>query len=229
MKFLYLYIDLFTIIVPLLFSFHPKIKFYKTWKAFIPSIILVAIVFVLWDKTFMDMGIWSFNQRYISGLYIIGLPVEEILFFICIPYSCVFTYYCVDKFYPISWNPKVENIFVALFSFCLVLVGFIFKDKLYTSITFISTASLCLCLKFICKIKWFGRAASVYAILLIPFFIVNGILTGTGLQEPVVRYNYFETFNFRILTIPFEDSIYGFELFLLNTFLYTLFRNKMSL
>ena len=37
MKFLYLLIDFFTIIIPFLFSFHPKIKFYKTWKQFFVS------------------------------------------------------------------------------------------------------------------------------------------------------------------------------------------------
>jgi len=226
MKFLYLYVDLFSILIPLLFSFHPKIGFYKTWKAFIPAIFLVAIVFVLWDRTFMNLGVWSFNQHYISGLNIIGLPIEEVLFFICIPYSCIFTYYCLDKFFDFSWNLKAESLFAILFSFCLLLIAFFFRDKLYTLITFISTACLCLFMKFICKINWFGKAVGAYAILLIPFFIVNGLLTGTGIEEPVVRYNNLENLNFRILTIPIEDFVYGFELFLLNIFLYNCFRNK---
>jgi lycopene cyclase domain-containing protein len=220
MKFLYLLVDFFTVIIPLLFSFHPKIKFYKTWKAFFAANIIVASLFIIWDSLFTHLGVWNFNPGYVMGIYFFKLPIEEILFFICIPFSCVFTYYCLDKFYNLSWKPKVENIFCIFFSFTLLIAGFIFFDKLYTSATFISTAFICLLLKFVFKINWFGKAISVYALLLVPFLIVNGILTGTGIEEPVVRYNDAENLGIRISSIPVEDIFYGLELFLLNLLFY---------
>jgi lycopene cyclase domain-containing protein len=64
------------------------------------------------------------------------------------------------------------------------------------------------------------RVFTVYLLLLIPFFIVNGILTGTGLEEPVVWYNDEENLGIRLLTIPVEDVVYGFELFLLTVFFF---------
>ena len=220
MKYLYLLVELFTVSIPLLFSFHPKIKFYKTWKEFLIAAIPVAIIFIVWDSIFTHLGIWSFNPRYLTGVYFFSLPIEEILFFLCIPFSCVFTYYCLDKFYKLAWPATVENIFCIVLSMILIVTGFIFKDKYYTSVTFFSTAFVCLFLKFVLKINWFGKAASVYLILLIPFLIVNGILTGTGLEEPVVRYNNSEIVGLRLLTIPVEDIFYGFELILLNLFIY---------
>ena len=220
MKSLYLLVDFFTIIVPLIFSFHPKIKFYKTWKEFLGSATIVAVIFIIWDSIFTHLGVWNFNPRYVTGIYFFSLPIEEILFFICIPYSCVFTYYCLDKFYNLTWNPVFENFFCIILSIFLLLFGFIYLNHLYTSITFISTAIVCLLLKFVFKINWFGKAVSVYAILLVPFLIVNGILTGTGLDEPVVRYNNLENLNIRLFTIPVEDVFYGFELILLNLFIY---------
>lgn len=102
MKLTYLLVDFFTILVPLLFSFHPKIKFYKTWKAFFTGALLVVTIFMIWDTIFTSLGVWNFNPRYISGIYFINLPIEEILFFICIPFSSVFTYYCLDKFYNLA-------------------------------------------------------------------------------------------------------------------------------
>jgi lycopene cyclase domain-containing protein len=56
--------------------------------------------------------------------------------------------------------------------------------------------------------------------------VVNGISTGTGLEEPIVWYNDAENMELRILTIPVEDIFYGMLLLLLNTFLFELFLAK---
>lgn len=122
----------------------------------------------------------------------------------------------------------MENIFCILFSFGLVISGLILSDKLYTAATFISTGFVCLILKFILKINWFGKAVSVYAVLLIPFLVVNGILTGSGIEEPVVRYNSSENTGIRLFTIPVEDIIYGFELMLLNLAAYLQLLSRMN-
>jgi lycopene cyclase domain-containing protein len=220
MKSLYLLIDFFTVIITVIFSFHPKIKFYKSWPQFFAAAAIVGILFIAWDAIFTKLGVWNFNPKYIIGFHILNLPVEEVLFFICIPFSCVFTYYCLDKFYNLAWQPKTEDVFCIVLSVLLLITGLIFLDRLYTSVTFISTAFVCLILKFAFHINWFGKAISVYAILLVPFLIVNGILTGTGLEEPVVSYNNAENLHFRLFTIPVEDVFYGFEMFILNLFIY---------
>jgi lycopene cyclase domain-containing protein len=220
MKSLYLLIDLSVMAVPLLFSFHPKIKFYRSWLALSKSILGVAVLFLVFDSLFTSLGVWSFNPRYLVGIHLYNLPLEEILFFICIPFSCVFTYYCLNRFFNLSWDPRKEDYFCILISYLLLSLGILYREKLYTSTTFISTAIICLMLKFLFRINWFGKACTIFGVLLVPFFLVNGILTGTGLAEPVVRYNPAENLGIRILTIPIEDFIYGFELFILNLFFY---------
>src|SRR5580765_818135 len=184
MKCLYLLIDLFAMAVPLLFSFHPKIKFNRYWLVLWKSILLVAILFLIFDSLFTHFDIWHFNPRYVTGIYVYNLPLEEILFFICIPYSCVFTYYCLNRFFNLSWNPRKEAFFCILISYLLLSLGILYREKLYTSTTFISTAIICLTLKFLFRINWFGKACTIFGVLLVPFFLVNGILTGTGLAEP---------------------------------------------
>ncbi|MHA4806779.1 lycopene cyclase domain-containing protein [Flavitalea flava] len=232
MRSLYLLIDFFTVIVPFLFSFHPRIKFYREWKAFFPATLLVALLFIIWDSLFTRLGVWHFNPRYVMGLYFWELPAEEILFFLCIPYSCVFTYFCLDYYcrenkINLAWKMQTDLIFCTAFSVLLLFTGFWFLRNLYTSVTFITTAILCLFLKFILKIDWFGKAVIVYALLMIPFFIVNGLLTGTGPDEPVVIYNNAENTGIRLLTIPVEDFVYGFELILLNLLFYKVFRRSI--
>jgi lycopene cyclase domain-containing protein len=159
-------------------------------------------------------------------IYFFNLPLEEILFFICIPFSCVFTYYCLDKFFDLSWKPNTETYFCILFSSTALLIGLIFWNKYYTSYTFISLGLVCLVSKFIVKVNWFGKAIIVYGVLTIPFLIVNGILTGTGIKSAVVLYDSTEIIGIRLLTIPIEDLFYGLELFLLNVFFYKIMQAK---
>ena len=75
---------------------------------------------------------------------------------------------------------------------------------------------------FISKQAWLGNLYRSCLILL-PFFIVNGMLAKTGLSSPVVWCNDKETTGIRILTIPVEDIIYGFELVMLTVFFYEMF------
>lgn len=229
MRFTYLLVDLLTVIVPFVFSFHPKIKFYKEWRAFIPANLLVLLIFILWDIIFTSLGVWGFNSKYILGIYLFNLPVEEILFFICIPYACVFTYYCLTRFYKFSFTKKFEDIFIPVFSLILLVSGIYFFSRKYTSSVFISLSFILLLLKYFYKPDWLSKLFVIYLFLLIPFFIVNGILTGTGLEQPVVWYNDNENLGVRLLTIPIEDIFYGFELILFNIFFYHLFKSRAGM
>jgi len=226
MKYLYLYIDIFSVALPLLFSFHPRIKFYKYWKAFLPALLITALLFIIWDEIFTRDGIWGFNHKYIMRIYVLHLPIEEILFFLCIPYSCIFTYQCITALYQIHWKRVPKNSSVVIIAVVLLLTGMLFFTRLYTSFTFISLGLILLLANFILKIKWLGKLFLVYALLLIPFFVVNGALTGTGLQEPVVWYDVHQTLGIKMMTIPLEDIFYGFELIFINMLFFEYFKTN---
>jgi lycopene cyclase domain-containing protein len=229
MNFTYLLVDFFTVVVPVIFSFHPKLRFDKFFKSFFKANIIVACVFITWDIYFTRIGIWGFNSQYLTGLYIFNLPIEEILFFICIPFACVFTYHCLNLFFEIKWSVQTEKIFILTLSTILFLTGIYFINNYYTSTTFISLAILLITLKYFVRISWLRKLICIYPILLFPFFIVNGFLTGSGLEHPIVWYNNEENLGIRLLTIPIEDIFYGFELILLNVFLYEYFIKNSSL
>lgn len=225
-QYTYLAINFFTIIVCFLFSFHPKIKFHKHFKAFIMASSLVAVFFIAWDVWFTKMGVWWFNDRYLIGARLFGLPVEELMFFICIPFSCIFTYFCLDKFFRLDWNPKFERIFSIASILILLCLSVYFREKIYPFVTFLTTAISIFVLYFILKIKWIGKASFVYLILMPGFLSVNGILTGSGLDSPIVNYNPEEIIGFRIFTIPIEDTVYGYEMILWNLYFFYKFKTK---
>jgi len=226
MKATYLLVDLFTILVPFAFSFHPKIKFHKVFIPFAKANLLAAVLFLTWDAFFTYKGVWSFNEQYISGIHLMNLPVEEVLFFVCIPFACVFTFHCSYLLFNVNGKGKGFSISIDLFILLLFITGIIFLQKAYTAATFISTSILLFVLKHYFKVNWLGQFFAVYPFLLIPFFIVNGILTGTGPDQPVVLYNDAENLNIRLATIPLEDVFYGMELLLLNIFLFQKFKTE---
>ncbi len=226
MRYTYLLIDFCTVIIPLLFSFHPKLNFFKRWWAFFPAAILAGLCFIIWDEWFTRLGVWGFNQQYLTGVMISTLPLEELLFFLCIPYACVFTFHCLGILVVWNINKKIENVVTWFFVAGLITTGLLFFERIYTCVTFLSLAALLLMARYWFKINWLGKFYIVYGILLLPFLIVNGILTGTGLEAPVVWYKHNEILGLRLMTIPFEDIFYGMELILLTLLIYQHLLNK---
>jgi len=224
LQYTYLAINFFTIIICFIFSFHPKIKFHRHFKAFLLSSIIVALFFIAWDVWFTANGVWWFNDKYLIGKRLFGLPIEELLFFICIPFSCVFTYFCLDKFFKLDWKPSVEKVFVIISIISCLILAILFRDKIYSFVTFLTTAITLIILYFVLKVKWIGKASFIYLILMPGFLAVNGILTGTGLDSPIVNYNPKDFIGFRILTIPIEDTVYGYEMILWNLFFFHKFK-----
>ncbi|KPH13226.1 lycopene cyclase domain-containing protein [Chryseobacterium sp. ERMR1:04] len=222
----YLLINFFTIIICFIFSFHHKIKFNRHFGAFFFASFLVALVFIVWDAWFTKIGVWWFNDHYLLEIRILNLPIEEILFFICIPFSCVFTYFCLDQFFNLNWKPLPEKIFVIISIILAVIIAVYYHDKIYTFITFLSTAVSMFVLYFILKARWIGKASFIYLVLMPGFLGVNGILTGTGLESPIVHYNPQNFMGIRMLTIPLEDTVYGYEMILWNLFLFQKFKKN---
>src|SRR5215217_8233496 len=109
MNSLYLIIDICAIFVPIISSFHPKIALHKKWHLLWPAILISAVPFIIWDSYFTQIGVWGFTPKYLTGFYLFHLPIEEILFFICIPYACLFTYYCFRIFYTTEYRIRFEK------------------------------------------------------------------------------------------------------------------------
>lgn len=210
----YLLVNFLTVIVCFVFSFDKRIQFNQYFLAFIKAAIIVAIPFIAWDIWFTSEGIWWFNTDYTIGLNVLGLPIEEWLFFVCIPFSCVFTYYCLNKFYNLSFANAFNNIIVFVSCIVCSVVALLHPDKLYTWVTASVTLITLIYFHFIKQIEWIGNASLVYTILMLGFLPVNGVLTGTGLDAPIVNYNPEAFLNIRILSIPIEDAVYGYTLFL---------------
>ena len=222
---LYLLINFFSILFPLAYSFDKKVRYFTRWKYLFPALLIPAILFIAWDMYFTSIGVWGFNPRYLSGINIINLPIEEVLFFFCIPFASIFIY-DVIKFFNKGFSPKVSSVISLVIILLSVGAAVIFHDRLYPLVTFISVAVFVFIMQFILKAGFIGRFYLSYLFILIPFLIVNGLLTGSFIHEEVVWYNSAEIMGIRINTIPVEDAFYGLLLLMMNVALYEGFMKK---
>lgn len=210
---------------PFALSFDKKVAFYSKWKFLFPAMLLPATFYIIWDIYFTHKEVWSFNENYISGIKIVNLPVEEVLFFFVVPYCCLFIYECVRCYFPTIKNKKVADNILKLLGLALAISGIIFYNQCYTSYTFLLNAFFIAAL-FLMKnyFRSFDSASFLvsYCIILIPFLIINGFLTAI----PVVLYNNAENIGLRIYTIPFEDAFYGMLLVLMNVVIYEKLKSK---
>jgi lycopene cyclase domain-containing protein len=88
----YLTVLILSIFFPFLLSFYPPLRFWRNFKALIFTLSILVIIFGAWDVFATWRRHWYFNPQGILGIKIINLPVEEWLFFIVIPFCCIFTW-----------------------------------------------------------------------------------------------------------------------------------------
>lgn len=225
MEYTYALILFFTVIICFIASFDKRIHFHHHFGAFLKAAITVAIPFIAWDIWFTAKGVWWFNTDYTLGIVFAGLPMEEWLFFIFIPFSCVFTYFCFDKFFKLDWLSGFNNIIVFVSVIVCSVIALLHYDKIYTLVTAMVTIASLIYLHFIARADWIGKASLVYTVLMLGFFPVNGILTGTGLESPIVNYNPNDFLGIRLLTIPIEDAVYGYTQLLLVLYFFKKFKH----
>ena len=214
-SFLYLILMILSISYPLLNSFESKIYFVKKWKLLFPSIGIMMLVFIPWDIWFTKLGVWSFSDNFIIGYKLFYLPIEEWLFFIFIPFCCVFIHEVLLYYFPINklcFSSKIT----LFFSLILFFMSFLFFDKLYTCCVSFITSCLMLVISF--KKKTFiNNLIRTYLVSLIPFLLVNGILTGS-FNNPVVLYNSSAIINVRLFKYTFRGFFLLFFYVGIDTF-----------
>ncbi len=218
----YLLINIFSILIPLLFSFEKRLSFYKLWKALFPAVLITGSFFIVWDHYMTLWNVWQFNPAYVLGINVWGLPIEEWLFFLTIPYSCLFIYeslnFLIKKDHLLRFSKNFSIVLIVILSITALLN----TDKSYTWIK-LSLTALMLVFVVLKKFPFIGKFYRTYLVSLIPFLIVNGILTSL----PVVIYNDTENLGIRIFTIPVEDTMYSLLLLLMNVVLFEFFKKKM--
>lgn len=218
----YLLINIGIVLFPLLFSFERNVGFYKKLGVLARSIGIVSTVYIIWDLIAVQRGDWGFNPLYTTGINFYGLPLEEILFFITVPYSIVFIFETIH-FYLEDRVLGIPDWLFYITAGLLTLVAALFNTQYYTFTVLLFCAGFLLYgaykkTKLLQSLNFYLTLAISY----IPFLIVNYLLT----EPPIVWYNDSAIWGGRFITIPYEDFFYSFSMISWWIYFYTVFKER---
>ncbi len=215
MKLEYLLFNLIVITGPIVFSFDKTVVYYKNWLRAFLATLLSFIPYIVWDIGVTGKH-WHFNPEFTTNLRIIGLPPGEWLFFITVPFACLFIWEILSTKNNVKDFFKIPVKIIAPLLIILIIVLFAAKKE-YTFLVLTALLTVVLLDK-ILKTNLLFQQRTVRLLLIVTglILIFNGYLTA----RPVVLYNDAVNLGVRIFTIPLEDFFYGISHVLLTVIFY---------
>lgn len=223
----YLFIDIFCLAGPLILSFDKRVAYYKNWPAVFVSILFTCLLFIPVDVFFTKSLYWGFNEQYLTGKWLFGLPIEEVLFFVAVPFACLFVYECVIYYFP-KWiaalDKKLSIFHLLIFNGLTIFYAILYWDRFYSISVAVAALIVINSVSFIFR-NQMAKAVLSFAFIILPFLLINGALTGSFTENEVVWYNAKTISQWRIFTIPIEDLFYNILLVSCSLFFYLGYKN----
>ena len=216
MKIEYILLNILIFSGPFFLSFDRKVHYFRYWLTAFLSIGIVMIPFIIWDSA-VSGSHWHFNENFTISVRIWGLPPGDWMFFISVPFSCLFVWQIIVTDMKILFVQKKKILYYISVAFLILSFSFLFFGKIYSSLVCFAIA-FTIIFDMIMKTNLLSqKQAYLYlAILTALIMIFNGYLTA----RPVVLYNSQYVSNIKIWTIPIEDFGYGYTFILLCTIIF---------
>jgi lycopene cyclase domain-containing protein len=162
-----------------------------------------------------------FNELFTMDLRLAHLPIEEILFFITVPFACLFTWEMIKKNIPDFYVAFGDMVQILAYIMPLAGVLLFINGKEYTGLVMFALSLAIMVDKFLATNLVYQKRFYWYlGVIIILTLIFNGYLTA----RPVVLYGESYQLGMRVFTIPVEDFGYGISLLFLCTILYEKFK-----
>ncbi len=224
-KLSYLLLLLVYLVIPVILSFQKSVRFVFRLRYLLPATIFAGAIFVMWDIRFTEMGIWSFNPEYLTGINILKIPVEEWLSFVIIPLSSVYIYEWLKiKFEDFEKPNAFIVISMVLLSIAAILAYF-YRRSMFSFFTFFLAAIYLGYTVFRNRFKkYYTKFYLAWIISLVPYIIVSAILNSL----PAIVYNSDHIIGVALFGVPVEKVGYLFLLLLINVTIYEYLSNRRT-
>lgn len=221
----YIVLDLLILFFPLVMTFFWKVKYYRFFKPLFGSIAIVGGSYILWDVLVTLRQDWWFNKEFLLNIpHPLGLPIEEILFFVVVPYACIFIYENLVYFIR-ERTVNIPKWFFPIIAALLFVAGVYYRFQDYTILALWSVSTFLLIATVVRPKKTLQSSHYWLYIILsfIPFMIFNYLLTSTV----IVFYNPDAIWGIRITTIPLEDFFYNFSMLSFYLLVYIILKERI--
>lgn len=220
MKFEYLLFNLIVIAGPLAYSFEKTINFRQFWREAFFGIVGSLIVYVLWDSSVTNRH-WYFNTPYMLDFRLLKLPIEEWLFFITVPYACLFVREVLKLVVKNSQKRELEWVRAGMFALLPFGVLIFQSGKEYTGLVLIAFGVVAFLDRQLRTNTLLQTRTYIFLASVIGFTLVfNMYLTA----RPLLIYAPAYQLDFRVITIPIEDFGYGLTHIALCNVIYEYFK-----
>lgn len=205
MKFEYLLFNLLIIAGPLAYSFEKNIHFRQFWREAFGAILGSLLVYVVWDSAVTNRH-WYFNAQYMLDFRLFKLPLEEWLFFITVPYSCLFVREVLKLVVKNHIVRGLEWVRAGMFALLPVGVLVFQSGKEYTGLVLIAFGIVAFLDRQLRTNTLLQTRTYVFLATVVCFTLVfNMYLTA----RPLLIYAPEYQLDLRIFAIPIEDFGYG--------------------
>ena len=85
------------LLITLPLEFFPGVRVWRAPRRLATALLPVVAVFVVWDLIGIARGHWDYAARYITGIDLGPMPLEELVFFLAIPICTVLTWEAVGS------------------------------------------------------------------------------------------------------------------------------------
>ena len=192
------------------------------WRPALWATLLGAVPFVAWDAAVVGRH-WWFHPERVLGIEVLGLPLEELGFFMVVPLACLVTWELViggGKARPRGRGRALS--IAAVFVMVAVVSGFLGRE--YTALACLGLAGAALLDDALGTQLTAMRAAWLHAAAIVALTtLFNGYLTG----RPIVLYDSNFALGLRVGTVPVEDYAFGLALAWVTTVLYQRRRGRV--
>ncbi len=220
MSFAYLFFNLAIIGSVIFFALIPITKIaIPDWRAVLVSLLTVSGFFVIWDILVAGQ-FWYFVKAFVLGPELFGLPFEEWLFFLTVPYALLFLWEQLQAydFAPERWKwPEhfLARLVVPMLQIASILVA---SYATWQGWWYTATVSIVFFVSWL-LVQWVAERSERFSLggcrlwnflgfTIVLTLIFNGYLT----WEPIVVYNDLLNSGLRVGTIPVEDVVYGLSM-----------------
>jgi lycopene cyclase domain-containing protein len=221
----YLIFNLLVISGPLILASMRRFYFLDRWPYALPAIGAAAIPYLIWDALVTGRH-WMFSETYTLNIRLANLPLEEWLFFLTVPFACLFTWEMITKYLPDRHTDTGRTVRYLSLLFPAAGLIFFYYGREYSGLVMFFLTLVIYLDKVLATNLVYQKRFYWYLLMIVVFtFMFNGYLTA----RPVVLYNEAYLMGLRLITIPIEDFGYGTSLLVLCTVLYESLKQKFVL